>query len=163
MVTKKWRVGFVTKVLTQLLSHTPCNLTNLIQHAVIIDEMLQQIKEHTKGKTSTSTTSKGKASDQKAKPDNSKYKLSDAEQQEYVNGNLCFKCHKKWHTSKDCKGTRTVYSEVKKTSISNVNARGGPSPRERAKRRLRSRRSKLERKRRLMRPTMRRILLTATE
>lgn len=38
---------------------------------------------------------------------------------------LCFKCHQKDHSSKECKNPHTIYSEVKKkTSITNVEAKG---------------------------------------
>jgi hypothetical protein len=46
--------------------------------------------------------------------DNSKFKLSDEEKKEHAEQNLCFKCHKKGHSSKDCKGKRTVYTDFKK-------------------------------------------------
>ena len=49
-----------------------------------------------------------------ARPNNSKFKLTDKERKEHVEGNLCFKCHKKGHASKDCRGERTVYADFKK-------------------------------------------------
>jgi hypothetical protein len=56
------------------------------------------------------------------RPNNSKFKLTEEEQKEHVDNNLCFKCHKKGHSSKDCKGTCTIYSEFKmtRTQVSNV-------------------------------------------
>ena len=96
-------------------------------HLILCDEQLQRqkMKESTvtvkkptsSSQPSTSTPKK----DNKPKPDNSKFKLSEAEKKEHVDQGLCFKCHKKGHNSKDCKGTRTMYSEVKKkTSVAEV-------------------------------------------
>ena len=96
-------------------------------HLILCDEQLQRqkVKESTvtakkptpPNQPSTSTPKK----DNKPKPDNSKFKLSEAEKKEHVDQGLCFKCHKKGHNSKDCKGTRTMYSEVKKkTSVAEV-------------------------------------------
>ena len=52
----------------------------------------------------------------KPKADNSKYKLSDEEKKEHIDGHLCFKCHKPRPGSKECKNPRMVYSEVKKVA-----------------------------------------------
>jgi hypothetical protein len=84
------------------------------------DEDLQRLKERERlTKKMTPSVSRDK---KEAKPNLSKYWLSDSEQKEHVDGNLCFKCHKKGHSSKECKGTRTVYSKYRKSQaqVSNV-------------------------------------------
>ena len=43
-----------------------------------------------------------------------KFKLTKEEQRDHTEGNLCFKCHRKGHASKDCKSERMVYSKYKK-------------------------------------------------
>ena len=48
--------------------------------------------------------------------DNSKFKLTDEEKKEHMDGHLCFKCHKPGHRSKDCKNPWTIYSEVQKVT-----------------------------------------------
>ena len=108
-------------------------------HLILCDEQLQRqkIKETAttpkKPTSSTQPSTSAPKKDNKPKPDNSKFKLSDAEKREHVDQGLCFKCHKKGHNSKDCKGTRTVYSEVKKKTpvaevqISNIEEQGTES------------------------------------
>ena len=45
-----------------------------------------------------------------------------------MDNNLCFKCHKKGHSSKECKGQRAVYSEVKgKAKVANVETKEKPA------------------------------------
>ena len=48
--------------------------------------------------------------------DNSKFKLTNEEKKEHMDGHLCFKCHKPRHGSKDCKNPWTVYSKVRKVA-----------------------------------------------
>ena len=108
-------------------------------HLILCDEQLQRqkVKESAitpkkptpSNQPSTSTPKK----DPKPKIDNSKFKLSEAEKKEHVDQGLCFKCHKKGHNSKDCKGVRTVYSEVKKKApvaevhVANIEEQGTES------------------------------------
>ena len=88
------------------------------QVAIRVDEKFQQLKtKDTSSSSSKKTTTTGKPTPEKPKTDNSKYKLSEAERKEHVDQKLCFKCHKKGHASKDCKGERTVYSEFKKKQV----------------------------------------------
>src|SRR5713101_4155287 len=61
-----------------------------------------------KATTSTKDEKKG------PHPNNSKYKLTEEERKEHTEGNLCFRCHKKGHASKDCKSDWVVYAEYKK-------------------------------------------------
>ena len=86
------------------------------QVTIRVDEMFQQLKTKDTSSPKKSTTT-GKSAPKKPKVDNSKYKLSEAERKEHVNQKLCFKCHKKGHASKDCKGERTVYSKFKKRQV----------------------------------------------
>jgi hypothetical protein len=96
-----------------------------MQYSSHISGILQQKR--------TKNTDKGPSSTQKnahktnwSHPDNSKFKLSE-EQKEHIDGNLCFKCHKTRHTSKDCKGTHTIYSKFKKTQVSNFKVKESKS------------------------------------
>jgi hypothetical protein len=66
-------------------------------------------KKNTSANTSSSAPTK-----KEVKPDNSCFKLSDEEKKEHAEQNLCFKCYKKGHSSKDCHGERTIYSDFKK-------------------------------------------------
>ena len=91
-------------------------------HLILCDEQLQRQKVRETGTTQkkpassnqVSTSSSTPKKDSRPKVDNSKFKLSETEKKEHVDQGLCFKCHKKGHNSKDCKGTRTVYADVKK-------------------------------------------------
>ena len=93
-------------------SHT---FAKLCCAAIQTDERLQGLKTHNspkkqdkKGNMASTSKTQGE------KANNSKYKLTDAEKKEHMDGNLCFKCHQKGHSSRDCKNPCTVYSEVKK-------------------------------------------------
>jgi hypothetical protein len=86
------------------------------------NEDLQRLKERERlAKKNTPSASK----DKDAKPNQSQYKLTKDKQKEHIEKNLCFKCHKKGHSSKECKGTQTVYSKFKKSQaqVSNIKAK----------------------------------------
>jgi hypothetical protein len=65
-------------------------------------------------KNSSTNTSASNPTKKEPKPNNSCFKPSEEEKKEHVEQNLCFKCHKKGHSSKDCHRERTVYSDFKK-------------------------------------------------
>ena len=100
-------------------SHTSAELCCA---AIQTDKWLQGLKTHNspkkqdkKGNTMSTSKTQGE------KVDNSKYKLTDAEKKEHTDGNLCFKCHQKGHSLRDCKNPHMVYSEVKKkTQVAKV-------------------------------------------
>ena len=114
------RMGLKTEVRNALATYLPPNLAEYIAMVVRTDEELQAIRTKDnprKPKDKKATGSKGTES----RPDNSKYKLTEEEKKEHIEGNLCFKCHKAGHGSKNCKSERTVYSKVKKkTQVANV-------------------------------------------
>ena len=94
----------------------------LINTAIAVDENLQCLKGKTGG--NCKTTTKKEAATSTPWPNNSKYKLSEEGRKEHMDNNLCFKCHKKGHSSKECKGQCAIYSEVKaKTKIAKVNTK----------------------------------------
>ena len=100
-------------------SHT---FANLCRAAIQTDEHLQGLKtrnspkkQDKKGNTALTSKTQGE------RADNSKYKLTNTEKKEHTDGNLCFKCHQKGHSSRECKNPCTVYSEVKrKTPVAKV-------------------------------------------
>jgi len=97
------------------------NYQDYIQVLITTDEVLQHLrtKEQKKTFSSTNATALGSGSpknDGKPRVNNSKFKLSEEEKKEHMDGHLCFKCHKPGHGSKDCKNPRTVYSEVRKVA-----------------------------------------------
>jgi hypothetical protein len=84
------------------------------------DENRQQNKERNRGNTSQGQGGQQKK-DGKDKPKGeSKYKLTEEEQKEHYDKKLCFNCHKPGHNSKECKGAKTVYKEVRKTQVAEV-------------------------------------------
>ena len=113
------KAGLKPKVARAMAGHTHATYQDFVRLVVTIDEDLQRVKEkeRTYKKPSGSGSSKpeSKGGD-KSKSDNSKYKLSEEEKKEHVDGHLCFKCHKPRHGSKDCKNPRMVYSEVRKVA-----------------------------------------------
>jgi len=94
---------------------------DFVHTLIATDEALQclQVKEGKKAftpNTSASGSGSSKTEKDKARPDNSKFKLTDKEKKEHMDRHLCFKCHKPGHRSKDCKNPWTVYSEVRKVA-----------------------------------------------
>ena len=98
--------------------------------AIIIatDEEIQRLKIR-EGSTTKKSTPSNTNNTKESHPNNSKFKLTDEECKEHVEGNLCFKCHKKGHASKDCCGERTVYAKFKKkkAQVTNVETQEEPS------------------------------------
>ena len=97
------------------------NYQDYVQVLISTNEVLQRLctKEQKKtfGSSNSAASGSGSAkSDGKPQVDNSKFKLSEEEKKEHMDGHLCFKCHKPGHGSKDCKNPRTIYSEVWKVA-----------------------------------------------
>jgi len=89
------------------------NYQDYVQVLITTNEVLQHLctKEQKKTFGSTNTAALGSGSsksDRKPQVDNSKFKLSEEEKKEHMDGHLCFKCHKPGHRSKDCKNPRTI-------------------------------------------------------
>ena len=126
------RLGLKEEVLRATALYTPAGLADYIATVVTADENLQRIKGRNstrKPQTSNTSTSQNKGQSSTPREDLSKFKLTEAERKEHAEQNLCFKCHKKGHASKDCKGERTVYSEFKKkATVSKVAAKPAPKP-----------------------------------
>src|SRR5258708_23643829 len=104
--------GINTDVARGMAAAYPANYDRFCARIIKVDKELYHLKKRDapskKATTSTKDEKKG------LRPDNSKYKLTEEERKEHTEGNLCFRCHKKGHASKDCKSDRTVYAEYKK-------------------------------------------------
>jgi len=97
------------------------NYQDYVQVLISTDEVLQRLRTKEQKKTfgssnATASGSNSTKSNEKPRVDNSKFKLSEEEKKEHMDGHLCFKCHKPGHGSKDCKNPRTVYSDVRKVA-----------------------------------------------
>jgi hypothetical protein len=115
--------GMKKEVTLVLAPHMLLHWNDYLHLAISTDEELQCLK----GKDSTpqrksTTASTSTSRDNKNHPDNSKFKLSDDKKKEHVKQGLCFKCHKKGHNSRECKGERTIYKEFKsgRAQVANV-------------------------------------------
>jgi len=116
------RNGMKPEIAKLMASHITLHWNDYLPLAISIDEEVQRLKGH-EGKTKKPNTNTNAASTSKDtnRSENYKFKLSDAERKEHLEGGLCFKCHKKGHNSTECKGTRTVYKDVKgKAQVANV-------------------------------------------
>jgi len=116
------RNGMKPEIAKLMASHITLHWNDYLPLAISIDEEVQRLKGHEskpkKGNNTNTTASTSKDTNQL---ENYKFKLSDAERKEHLEGGLCFKCHKKGHNSTECKGTRTVYKDVKgKAQVANV-------------------------------------------
>jgi hypothetical protein len=112
--------GLKREVTMALAGCFPHQWDDFVLTVKLANKDLHRLRERERPtKKNTPSVSKDKKD---TKLDQSKYKLSDSNQKEHINGNLCFKCHKKGHSSKECKGTHTVYSEFKKSQaqVSNI-------------------------------------------
>jgi hypothetical protein len=124
------RMGLKKEVTTMIAGAYPATWIDFRNCLIKVDEEIQRLKGWSdrsppkKASTSLSNSNVKK----EVRPDNSKFKLSDKEKKEHAEQNLCFKCHKKGHSSKDCKGERTVYTEFKKkkAQVSVVSAHDEP-------------------------------------
>jgi hypothetical protein len=112
--------GMKKEVALVLAPHMLLHWNDYLHLTISTDKELQ----HLKGKDTTpqkrSFTSM--SMDNKPHPNNSKFKLLDDEKKEHVEQGLCFKCHKKGHNSRECKGECTVYKEFKagRAQVANV-------------------------------------------
>jgi len=118
---EQWRAvakrGLKKDLAIAMAGRYPVRWNDFTTLVIEVDEELQALKgqdSNTQSKKGTNTTNTNTNCTQEKCPDNSKFKLTDKEWKEHVKGNLCFKCHKKGHASKDCKSEWTIYSEVKK-------------------------------------------------
>jgi hypothetical protein len=111
------RMGLKKEVTTMIARAYPATWIDFRNRLIEVDEEIQRLKgwsDRTPPKKTATSSSSNSNVKKEVRPDNSKFKLSDEEKKEHAKQNLCFKCHKKGHSSKDCKGERTVYSEFKK-------------------------------------------------
>jgi hypothetical protein len=109
------RLGLKPEVRKAVAGQIHPNYEAYVQALIHADEELQDMKGSEKNqRTGTSKEKK------EEKPNNSKYRLTEDEKKEHMDKHLCFKCHKTGHSSSACKNPRTVYAEVKKTSVANV-------------------------------------------
>jgi hypothetical protein len=125
------RMGLKKEVATMIARAYPAAWIDFRNRLIEVDEEIQRLKgwsDRTPPKKTTSTTSSNSNTKKDTRPDNSKYKLTDEDKKEHAEQNLCFKCHKKGHSSKDCKGERTVYAEYKKkkAQVSTVTTHDDP-------------------------------------
>jgi hypothetical protein len=111
------RMGLKKEVATMIAGAYPATWIDFRNRLIEVDEEIQRLKgwsDRTPPKKTAASSSSSSNVKKEVRPDNSKFKLSDEEKKEHAEQNLCFKCHKKGHSSKDCKGERTIYSEFKK-------------------------------------------------
>jgi len=125
----QWRgiihIGLKKEITAALAGRMPRQWDQFVDAVIDADEDLQHARNEEKKaakKTTPYTSTSTSTSKDPARPNLSKYKLSDEERKEHVDGGLCFKCHKKGHGSKECKSERTVYKEfkAKKAQVANV-------------------------------------------
>ena len=118
------RTGLKKEIMAALARQVPHDWDDFVNAVIDTDKDLQHAcneeKSSQKKKASTSTAMTSSTSKDPNRPNLSKFKLSDEERKEHVNGNLCFKCHKKGHSSKECKGERTIYKDVRKALVANI-------------------------------------------
>ena len=118
----QWRAIACTRlkkeITAALAGHVPHDWDDFVSAIIDTDEDLQHThneeKSSQKKKASTST------SKDPNHPNLSKFKLSNDKRKEHIDGGLCFKCHKKGHSSKECKGEQTVYKDIKKALVANI-------------------------------------------
>jgi len=118
------RNGMKPEVAKLLAPHLALHWNDYLALAISTDEELQRLKGHEHKAAQKKKDAPSNQTSQKKDPnrtDNSKFKLSDVERKEHLDGGLCFKCHQKGHNSTNCKNTRTIYSEVKgKGQVANI-------------------------------------------
>jgi hypothetical protein len=111
------RMGLKKEVATMIARAYPATWIDFRNRLIEVDKEIQHLKgwsDRTPPKKTTSSSLSNPNVKKEVRLDNSKFKLSDKEKKEHTKQNLCFKCHKKGHSSKDCKGKRTIYAEFKK-------------------------------------------------
>jgi len=108
----RWRgivcIGLKKEITAALAGRMPRQWDQFIDAVIDANEDLQRVRNEEKkvAKKTTlyaSTSTSASTSKDPACPNLSKYKLSDDERKEHVEGGLCFKCHKKGHSLKECK------------------------------------------------------------
>jgi hypothetical protein len=121
------RNGMKKEVASILAPHMLLHWNDYLRLAISTDKELQCLK----GKDSTpqrksTTIGTSTSKDNRNRPNNSKFKLSDDKKKEHVEQGLCFKCHKKGHNLRECKGERTIYREFKsgRAQVANVKTTG---------------------------------------
>ena len=115
--------GMKPEIAKLMASHITLHWNDYLPLAISIDKEVQCLKGHKNKPKKSNNTNASSASTSKDtnRSENYKFKLSNAERKEHLKGGLCFKCHKKGHNSTECKGTRTVYKDVKgKAQVANV-------------------------------------------
>jgi hypothetical protein len=109
------RLGLKLEVRKAVAGQVAPNYKAYIQMLIHADKELQDMKGLERSqRTGTSKEKK------EEKPNNNRYWLTEDEKKEHMDKHLCFKCHKTGHSSSTCKNPCTVYSEVKKTLVANV-------------------------------------------
>jgi hypothetical protein len=108
--------GLKTDLADAIATHEYTIYQAFIALVIRMDENRQRNKEQNRGNTSRGQGGT-QQKDRKDCPKDNKYQLTEAERKEHFKQNLCFKCHKKGHSSSKCKGQRTVYKVVKKAPV----------------------------------------------
>jgi hypothetical protein len=111
------RMGLKKEVATMIAGAYPATWIDFRNRLIEVDKEIQRLKgwsDRTPPKKPSLSSSSNTTAKKETRPDNSKFKLTNEDKKEHAEQNLCFKCHKKGHSSKDCKGERTVYADFKK-------------------------------------------------
>jgi len=123
----QWQVvahtGLKKEITAALAGQVPHDWDDFVDMVINTDKDLQcthNKEKRSNPKKTTSTSSSASTLKDPNCPNLSKFKLSNDEWKEHIDGGLCFKCHKKGHSSKECKGEQTVYKDIKKALVANV-------------------------------------------
>lgn len=107
------RHGLKREVAMSMVGSFPSQWNDFVATVIQVDEHLQLQWEREQPTENRTASSSSTITNRGPKRNNSKFKLTEEERKEHIEQNLCFKCHKKGHTSRDCNGKRTVYAQYK--------------------------------------------------